>query len=573
MSITTPRHVFVTASPPTPNGDLHLGHLSGPYLGADVLNRYQKLRGARARYVVGTDDHQSYVPLKAVQEGITPTVVAARYGDTIERTLTAAMVQLDHYVRPLRSPHHAWCARKLVSRLHSAGVLVERTAPTPYCERCQRYLCETFVTGGCPHCGSSADGNVCEQCGHPNGGAELTDPTCKLCGQVPVFRSLRRLFFPVSRFTDRLRRYWKRVHMPPHVRALCQAAASAGLPDIAVTHPGSWGLPVPVDGYEDQRINPWFEMAPGYLASAADCRGLPVTASAHIAEAWNRMGAHQLVQCFGYDNGFYHTALYPAVFMALGDVRLPDVFIINEFYRLDGAKFSTSRKHAIWAKDLLAAEPVDAVRYYLCYDRPAVRQTNFTLSAYRETVDRELIGGWQGWLDELDHRLAEEFGGVGPIVRDWRSDHDHFLRCLQTTVTAIAHTLEPTRFAPNRTVRLLDELVRATREFGRSWDHTRGVAGCDGDRETARVLEYTSAATLATLAYPIMPNFAEQLWHDLGRPGTVLGHGWPEPVTVVTAAAPPNLRRGYFHRPVLSAAQGASPDGQYRPTGSTGSSA
>ncbi len=546
----TQRHVFVTASPPTPNGDLHLGHLSGPYLGADVLARYQKLRGARARYVVGTDDNQSYVPLKAIQHGVTPEAVAADYGDTIEQTLCAAMIELDHYVRPLRSPHHVWCARETVRQLYRSGVLVERDAAAPYCERCSRYLCETYVSGGCPHCGSRADGNVCEQCGHPNGGAELVEPTCKLCGQAAVQRCIRRLFFPLSRFTDRLRRYWDTTQMPPHVRALCETVAREGLPDIAVTYPSSWGLQVPVEGYGDQRINPWFEMAPGYLASAADCRGAPVSESEHIADAWNVMGAHEVVQCFGYDNGFYHTTLYPAVFMALGDVRLPDVFVINEFYRLDGAKFSTSRKHAIWAKDFLAAEPVDAVRYYLCYDRPSVMRTNFTLSGYRDVVDRELIGTWQEWLDELGQRLAAEFGGYSPVIGDWRSDHDHFLRNLQATVAAVADTLEAAQFAPDRTVRLLGELVRTSRDFGRSWDHTRAAAGCDGHRQTARALEYTAARTLAGLAYPIMPSFAEKLWRDLGCAGTPVDHGWPEPVEVAPATAV-TIGHSYFRLPTL----------------------
>ncbi|HEU0090077.1 MAG TPA: class I tRNA ligase family protein [Pseudonocardiaceae bacterium] len=549
---TPQRRVFVTASPPTPNGDLHLGHLSGPYLGADVLARYQRLRGAQARYVVGTDDHQSYVPLKAVQDGSTPAAVAADYGDTIEHTLDAAMIELDHYVRPLRSPHHTWCAQETVRQLYHSAVLLEREAPAPYCEHCRDYLSETFVSGGCPHCGSRADGNVCEQCGQPNGGSDLVDPVCKRCGQTPVFRPLRRLFFPLSRFTGRLRRYWDEISMPPHVRALCETAADAGLPNIAVTHPGSWGLPVPVEGYHEQRINPWFEMAPGYLASAADCRGWPVSGAAHIAEAWNILGAHEVVQCFGYDNGFFHTALYPAVFMALGEVKLPDVFVINEFYRLDGAKFSTSRRHAIWAKDFLATEPADAVRYYLCYDRPAVTRTNFTLRGYHEVVRRELAGTWQEWLDELGQRLADELGEPGPALGGWRRDHDHFLRFLQQTVAAVADTLEPARFAPDRTVRLLNELARTSRDFGRSWDHTRGAPRCAADRQTARVLEYTAARTLASLAYPIMPGFADQLWRDLGCAGSVVDHGWPEPVEVVPAAAVPTIDGGYFRQPAHS---------------------
>ena len=182
-----PQRVLTTATPPTPNGDLHAGHLSGPYLGADILTRYLRMRGVEAGYLTGMDDHQSYVVTKARMLSSTPREVADRFNETMIGTLERAGIAADHVARPRLSPYHVDLVRKLFRELWDRGALVARDAPTLYCETCEQYLFEAYVAGRCPHCGASSGGNACEACGRPNDCVDLIEPRCH---DSPVRRSV-----------------------------------------------------------------------------------------------------------------------------------------------------------------------------------------------------------------------------------------------------------------------------------------------------------------------------------------------------------------------------------------------
>lgn len=256
------------------------------------------------------------------------------------------------------------------------------------------------MVGDCPHCGSRSNGNACEPCGRPNDCADLLDAHCTLCGERPVLRDCRRLYFPLARFADDLAAFWRRVDMPPHLRALCEVMAADGLPEIAVSHPGDWGIPVPVEGLGDQRVHVWFEMAPGYLREHAQARGhLPATPP---------------VQFFGIDNGYFHALLFPAAFTAYDrSIPLPRAFVVNEFYRLEGLKFSTSRQHAMWAHEELARTSPDVLRYHVLTDRPEGRQTSFSLTDLARSRDH-LTRDWNDWLDGLFTAVADACEGRAP---------------------------------------------------------------------------------------------------------------------------------------------------------------
>lgn len=517
--------VLVTATPPTPNGDMHLGHLAGPYIAGDVFARSQRMCGARVLYVTGIDDHQSYVPLKGWASATSPEDVAATYGERIRSAWERADIEFDHVGQPARSERHARFARSFFERLLERGHLVERERLLPYCPARDMYLFEAYVSGNCPHCGSAADGNVCEQCGRPNDVHDLDSLRCKLCDRSPELRPCRRLCFPLSRFADRLKSYWSQIAMPPHLHALCEQMVADGLPDIAVTHPTHWGLPVPTAGYEDQKMYVWFEMAPGYIAAAADALGVVSTRAEDTVRGWNDAGATK-VQFFGFDNGYFHAVLFPALFMAYGEeIDLADAFVVNEFYRLAGAKFSTSRQHAIWANDFLREESANSLRYYLSYDRPRTQQTNFTVDGYEAVRDKELRDGWLGWLTELHSRMDVEYQSEVPEPVDL-SDVPGVARALCQLRDSVAADLAADTYAPDASLRRLNELVRLAQAYGRSWDHTRAVSACDARRATARVLEVTAAKTLALLACPIMPELASRVWRQLGLDGSVDEHGW-----------------------------------------------
>ena len=518
-----PRRALVTAAPPTPNGSIHLGHLSGPYLAADVLTRYLRLRGVDAVFGCGTDDHFSHVATKAQELGLAPRESADRLAADIARSFEAAGIRPDLFLGPT-APVYEALVKDFFVRLHADGRLIEKEAPAPYCEHCQLYLFEAHIRGGCPHCGGETGGYCCEDCGRPND-SDLSDPVCTHCGNRPTQRLYKRLYFPLSRYEKQLKDFYLHVGMNTHLRSLLERVLAAGAPDMPATHPADWGFPVPVPGYEGQVISVWFETAPRYLAYAQELAG---RAGGDWSAYW-KDGEAQVVQCFGCDNGFLYAMYIPALLLAYdAGIRLPAAYVMNEFYRLDDLKFSTTRRHAIWAQAMLAEVPRDLVRFYLAHTRPETDSTNFTMAEFEETVERELIGSWQAWLAELGGRIESERGGEVPWTGDWTEEHRRFYQRLESLIAETAQGYEARTFSLQRVTRTLSELVRTTRRFARGEEHWRGVAHRSEERRTSLALEALAAKALAVMVSPIMPELAARLWHDLGFDTPLSEAGWEE---------------------------------------------
>ncbi|MEM7351850.1 MAG: class I tRNA ligase family protein [Acidobacteriota bacterium] len=520
-------HELVIATPPTANGDLHVGHLAGPFLAADIYARYQRLRGVEVTYLTGADRHPTYVAARAHQLGEAPAAIAERFGQQMAETLGRANIEVDHWARPDRSPHHVSWTRDVFATLFERGVLVARDAPTLYCEPCRQWLHEAFVHGKCPHCGADSGGNACESCGRPNDCVDLIEPRCSLCQGEPQTRDVERIYLPLAPFADRLETFWSEVGMSSHLQALCSQMLADGLPDIAVSHPGEWGIPVPVESFEGQRIYVWFEMAPGFLAATREA-----LEGRQDAPDWRQLWTaerHEIRQFFGFDNGYFFALLFPAIQMAYdGDLHLPKTFLVNELYRYEGSKFSTSRNHGLQARELLAQVPVDTARFFLAYDGPEREQTTFSMAALRETVERQLAGDWQTWLRGFAEGVEEEFEGVVPGTGAWTDEQQRFFRTLGQLVASAAEAYEAATFSPRRAARVLCQLVEEARRFAGSEEHWRGLAHRFEERRTAVALEALAAKTLAQLAAPIMPGFAQDLWHSLGCNGELRWDETPE---------------------------------------------
>ncbi|HEU0299647.1 MAG TPA: class I tRNA ligase family protein, partial [Longimicrobium sp.] len=507
-----------------------------------------------------------YVVTKAAQKGWTPEETAHRFGDRVELALRRLGVRMDVFNRPCTSPHHTELVQRFFRRLHEQGAFVARTEPALHCEACDRYLFEAHVSGGCPHCGSGSDGCACEECALPNACADLVDPRCKRCGGRASVRPVERLYFPLSRHEETIREFHRSVAMSPHVRAMCARALAEGLPDLAVTHVADWGIPVPVAGFEGQVVYVWMEMAPGYLA-----------ATQHLADAGAVQGWEQvwkdprarIVQFFGFDNAWFHAVLFPALWKAFDpELRLPSAFVTNEFYLLEGLKFSSSREHAIWAADFANSQPADAVRFYLSLDRPEHTRTSFSVPEYRDTVRRELAETWIPWLHALGEKVEGEFGGRAPSTGPYSPAQRAFLASVLQCVRQVESALQADRFSPAEAVVALCGLVRQASRFGVGEQYMAGVPDLFHDRRTSIGLELLAAKTLALLSAPLMPDLAGQIWtalgYEAGGPGrwesipAFLPHGQrvdglrsivltapvPEEAAQPTAASAPALAAG-----------------------------
>jgi methionyl-tRNA synthetase len=537
------RRRYVISAPPTPNGDLHLGHISGPYLGADIHARYLRMRGLDALHVTGCDDFQSYVAAKADAIGISPAETADRYAAEIGATFDATSIVVDHMARPLHSPEYRAEVARLFGDLVRSGAIYADEQPALIDPASGRYLFEFAVAGLCPYCRSPTGGNLCEECGHPNSCVDLLSPASSLAGAAspPEVRMVRRLHFRLSRYADALRRLHDRQSVPPRLRTLLEQLIARGLPDVAVTHPGTWGVSVPVAGFEEQTIWAWVEMALGYIATVRRLE------AADPRDPADFLTTGQAVQFFGYDNTFYYAVLFPALYTALFPDREINIrFVYNEFYLLEGRKFSTSRGHAIWARDFAREHPVDAVRFFLSYSRPEAARTNFSRGDFLAVAVRELEQGWQGWLLDLGARLQRDWNGRAPDTGSWTLQQKAFYARLQQLTGLLAESYDAVAFSPRAAARLLCELVRETVQFSAGERHWNGLAAHESERRTAIVLEITAARLLALLSAPLMPGFAARLWHRAGGGTPLQRASWPDAPPIPPAGTEVDLTVPFF---------------------------
>ncbi len=378
-----PSLTVITVPPPTPNGPLHLGHLSGPYVAADVAARAVRACGSPVLTVGGLDAHQNYVQVKAEAQGRSAQAVLDQYEGLVREGLRAARVSYDLFADPRADGKYRDAVTRLLGDLLASGTIAMAEVTMFGCDGCGSTLHHAYVSGRCPGCDAGSGGGTCENCGIFTTAANLGEPRCARCGGSPVPFQTRVPLLALEAYRAELAETWSRAIIPARVRAVLGRYLAAGLPDVPLAYPTDWGIP---SGTAGQRIDVWAEMGLGMLAGIAGWLDPGVSTPQSYRSAWRRVGAcwHFL----GIDNAFYYAVLFPALFAAAG---LPPGWlsglVVNDFYRLDGLKFSTSRNHAIWAHEFLAEEDPAVVRMFMLWDRPDRYESGFTRPAYAQFRD------------------------------------------------------------------------------------------------------------------------------------------------------------------------------------------
>lgn len=370
----------ITATAPTPNGPLHVGHLSGPYLAADIAARAARARGEAVLSVSGLDPHQNYVPARAHLDARAPADVLDEYEALIRQSFLAARIHYDLFIDPRADAGYRAAVASLLDELIAAKAAAVEEATLAVCGRCGTTLHHAYVAGRCPVCGSASGGGTCEGCGGFNTAAMLHGAHCTRCGGPPRLTRAEIPVLHLDSYRAELTRTWATAVLPGRVRDLLGYYVAHGLPDVPLAYPTDWGIP---HGSADQRVDVWVEMGLGLLAQVGAHFGAPAATLADCLAAWRNAGPawHFL----GIDNAFYFSVLFPAMFAAAGmEPGWLGGLVVNEFYRLDGKKFSTSRNHAVWAHEFLAGEDPALVRLFLCWDRPDSHESDFTLPGYRD---------------------------------------------------------------------------------------------------------------------------------------------------------------------------------------------
>lgn len=391
------RKVLVIAPPPTPNGDLHVGHMAGPYLAADIYARALRSQGKQVNYATGTDDSQTYVVTSALKLGITPEVLCESAAKEIEHSLSAWGVSLDGY-----APFDDKYKKMVLDFLHplyAAEKFKLKSVKLPYSAHRKEFMVESFVSGECPTCLSQTRGGLCESCGHPNNFDNLKNPRATLPPyEKLIYKDTEILVLSLEDYREQLEEFYKgkKGEWRPHILQLMDELFSKNLIDFPITYPIKWGLPSPFPGTEGQVINAWAEG----MAASMYCNAMGEDSQAETDVSWRVESGNTLGYFLGFDNSYFWGVTHLALLMAHeGKYILPDFIVPNEFYELENSKFSTSRNHLIWARDLLKTVPRDYARFYLCLTCPEHNRSNFSRAALNTIIEEQLITPWNSLVE------------------------------------------------------------------------------------------------------------------------------------------------------------------------------
>uniref|UniRef100_A0AAU2K0J7 Class I tRNA ligase family protein n=1 Tax=Streptomyces sp. NBC_00049 TaxID=2903617 RepID=A0AAU2K0J7_9ACTN len=393
---------LVIAPGPTANGDLHLGHLAGPFLAADVCARYARAAGRDVLFGTGVHFTQNYIVTTARRLGVPPEDLRVRSAGQVEQTLAAVGIEPDGFVR--YGDRYVKTVRNFFERLHGVGGLRLQAMKFPYSPGTGEYLTDAYVRGNCPVCLTDGCAGLCETCGHWIASADLIDPRSTLDPDDPVeLREQQVLVLPLEDHREALTDYFARqgATLRPRLAQMIEEILSRPLPDYPVTLPISWGIPAPfpeVPGqviYADAETIAWSMHC---TALAAEQHGAVLAAD---DELWFSEAGSKVVYFFGSDAGFAFAVVGAAMLMALGGYTLPGHFVTNEFYELDHDKFSTSRGHVVTGRELAAEVPRDLIRFYLAATGPDFQRTNFTREALEQVTRARLVQPWNRVADKV----------------------------------------------------------------------------------------------------------------------------------------------------------------------------
>jgi methionyl-tRNA synthetase len=549
------RPIFAFSTPPTPNGGLHIGHLSGPYLGTDVFVRFQRMNGRTVWHLAATDDHQSYVAECARREGRAPAEVAAHYAAEIAETLALMDIEPDQMIHTSQDERYPAALRAFFSRVVASGRVSPAHGAALFDGDTGQYLYETYVRGGCPTCGSVTGGNICEECGEPNFCVDLIDPVAAVSSKPPAPGTITRYTLPLHELRAEISGHHHVGRVPVRIRELADRLFQRDRLDVALTHPSQWGMPPPDEQAGEvpgQVMWVWIELAFGFLWGIESL-------GRRLGTGW-RADAPQddwkIVHFLGYDNTFYHSILSPALYKLASPSWTPDVdYHMNEFYLLDGDKFSTSRRHAIWGKDILGPSTVDGIRFFLALTRPETHRTNFTVPEYERVVQETLVGTWQAWLNDLGARVARHYHGVVPDAGVWTPEHTAFLGRLESRLAEMTGCLGQDGYSLNLAAQTLTGIVEDTLRFSRLEGAVWGLGEWRDEARTAIALELAAAKLLAYCAAPVMPRFAARLAAALGIEPPA---SWLRQVTLVPPGTQVNMERQLFFGPSPASQPGSS---------------
>ncbi|MGE5942863.1 MAG: methionine--tRNA ligase [Flavobacteriales bacterium] len=505
-----PKRYTITSALPYTNGPIHIGHLAGVYVPADIYARFLRLTGNDVVFIGGSDEHGVPITIKAKNEGVSPQDVVDKYHAIIKKSFEDFGISFDNYSRTSAKIHHE-TASEFFKTLYDKGAFIEETSEQLYDEQANQFLADRFVTGTCPKCGNEeAYGDQCEKCGTSLNATDLINPKSALTGNVPTLKETKHWYLPLDRYEDFLKEWILEGHKKdwkPNVYGQVKSWIDDGLRPRAVTRDLDWGIPVPVKGGEGKVLYVWFDAPIGYISSTKEW-------AARVGKDWEpywKSDDTKLVHFIGKDNIVFHCIIFPAMLKAEGSYILPDNVPANEFLNLEGNKLSTSKNWAVWLPDYLLEFPnqQDVLRYALTANAPETKDNDFTWKDFQARNNNELVAIFGNFINRVVVLTNKYYEGVVPNPNELSQIDDETLAAVKAYPDVIASSIERYRFREAQ--QELMNLARLGNKYLADEEPWKVIKVNEERTKTIMYVALQIASALATLSEPFLPFTSNKL--------------------------------------------------------------
>jgi len=514
--------ILIAVAWPYANGPLHLGHIAGAYLPADIFARYHRLKGDEVLMVSGSDQHGTPITIRAEQESTTPQEIASKYHQQFIDCWQKLGISFDLFTTT-GTANHTQVTHDIFLTLLNKGYIYKDKMVEAYCSRCQRFLPDRYLEGTCPYCGfPKARGDGCDECGKPLDPSILEEVHCYLCSGPARFEVLEHFFLRLSAFQDRLEAWIKeQSHWRHNVLSTTWKFLHEGLRDRAITRDINWGVTVPQPGFEQKRIYVWFEAVIGYLAASKEWARLHGDDT-----AWQPFwqGESKSFYFVGKDNIFFHTLIWPAMLMGYGGLNLPYNVPANEFLTIEGKRLSTSRNWAVWLPDYLERYDPDPLRYALAAGMPETGDSDFAWDKFVHRNNDELVATY----GNLAHRILtftyRNFNEMVPSPGELDGQSQALLCKAETTLGEVDRALHRCNF--REAIKYAMSLAQESNRYLDAQSPWKMIKETPEDAAKSSYTVLSVLAALKTVLYPFLPFSSEKLHTLLGFAGSVKEAGW-----------------------------------------------
>tara|TARA_B110000503_G_scaffold64109_1_gene101091 strand:- start:506 stop:2560 length:2055 start_codon:yes stop_codon:yes gene_type:complete len=502
--MSAPKRYTITAALPYTNGPIHIGHLAGVYVPADIYARYLRLIGKDVAYICGSDEHGVAIPMRAKKEGVSPQDIIDKYHGIIKRSFYDFGISFDNYSRTSSKIHHE-TASEFFTKLYDNGDFIEETSAQLYDAEANQFLADRFVVGTCPKCGfEESYGDQCENCGTSHNANDLINPKSAITGNVPTVKETKHWFLPLNKHEDFLRKWILEGHKKdwkPNVYGQVKSWVEDGLRPRAVTRDLDWGIPVPLENAKKKVLYVWFDAPIGYISSTKEW-------AAREGKNWEdywKKDDTKLVHFIGKDNIVFHCIIFPAMLKAHGDYILPDNVPANEFLNLEGNKLSTSKNWAVWLHEYLEEFPnqQDVLRYTLTANAPESKDNDFTWKDFQAKNNNELVAIFGNFINRVVVLTNKYYEGIVPAPNDFSDIDEDVLAAVKEFPNTIGKSIERYRF--REASQELMNLARLGNKYLADEEPWKVIKLDENRVQTIMYVALQISAALAVVSEPFLP--------------------------------------------------------------------